>query len=294
MQHTWTALARSVQRVAAAAAVTCLGIGSPAFASITGVCPDGSIFIVQRAEQVPCRDAKEVDPGHLPPIRPEYLPQPYGWEVFNRESDPNNPYNLIQSEPAPENGAGPSADNHPDELRAPAGETAPEAGIRNQAAARTSPATPNLLEESTLRWEDSELDDLAMIVELSQRRAPASISAEGSLGRVRFARSAAFEARVREYVGQRSRFRAGPVVLFVADTESAGSFYGNLTFVQSGVAFHPSAEDPLQLGVIRGSLGSLEDGVRTLGYVVLPEHVDLSRPIDIYWNDLQMTATLQP
>jgi hypothetical protein len=27
---------------------------------------------------------------------------------------------------------------------------------------------------------------------------------------------------------------------------------------------------------------------------VLPEHMDLSQPMDIYWNDRQVTATLRP
>ena len=33
--------------------------GEVARASITGVCPDGSIFIVQHASAIPCRDHKE-------------------------------------------------------------------------------------------------------------------------------------------------------------------------------------------------------------------------------------------
>lgn len=296
MQPIIAALARSVQRALATAAVLCLGIASPAFASITGVCPDGSIFIVQRSEQVPCRNAREVESSRVPPIRPEYLPQPYGWEVFNRENSPNNPYNLIAPEPAPDYRATPSTDNHPIEHPAPSGEVAPgpEAAPQSHAAVQNSPGTPAVPEVPTLRLEDAEAEDLSMIVELSQRRSPASIATDGLQGRVRFARSAAFEARVRDYLVQRGRSGAGPVVLFIADTESAGSFYGNLTFVQSGIAFNPSPEDPFQLGLIRGRLGPLKDGVRTLGYVVLPEQLDLSRPLDIYWNDLQVTATLQP
>ena len=48
------------------------------------------------------------------------------------------------------------------------------------------------------------------------------------------------------------------------------------------------------LGVIRGRLGEIPDGSRVLGYVVLPDRLDLTVPIDIYWNDLVVTATLQP
>ena len=197
-------LSRAIQRVVAVA-VACLAAASPAVASITGVCPDGSIFIVPRSELVPCRDAKTVDPTRLPPIRPEYLPRPYGWEVFNRQRDPNNPYNLIQSEPAPESGATRPTQNREAERRAPSGESAPEAGLRNRAAVQSAPETASLPGEPALRLEDAEAEDLAMIVELSQRRAPASILARQSRGRVRLARSAAFEARMRKHLGQHGR-----------------------------------------------------------------------------------------
>src|SRR5688500_4329131 len=74
-----------------------LGLAAPAAAAISSVCPDGSIFIVQRTSAIPCRDAKRVDPIDLPPLQPELLPRPYGWERFNQRADPNNPYNLIES-----------------------------------------------------------------------------------------------------------------------------------------------------------------------------------------------------
>ena len=50
----------------------------------------------------------------------------------------------------------------------------------------------------------------------------------------------------------------------------------------------------MQLGTIRGQLGTLTVDEPVLGYVVLPGRLDLSRPMDIYWNDRQVTATLQP
>ena len=150
------------------------------------------------------------------------------------------------------------------------------------------------VDESALNLVDTEADDLAMIVELSQRRAPASFTDDGSRGRVRLARSRAFEARVREHLSGSGQASNGLVVLFVADADSAGSFYGNLTFVQNGMAFHPSSDDPNQLGVIRGRLGPLENGSSVLGYVVLPDRLDPSHPIDVYWNDRQLTAIFQP
>ena len=78
----------------------------------------------------------------------------------------------------------------------------------------------------------------------------------------------------------------------VADRE--GSFYGNFTFVQGHVAFHPDTSNPTQFGLLGGELGAMDPGRPLLGYVVLPAHIDLARPLDIYWNDLQVTATLRP
>jgi hypothetical protein len=269
---------------ALALAATGVSVASAGSASVTGVCPDGSMFIVQRAESIPCRDAKEVEPSDVPPMKPEYLPRPYGWEVFHRKNDPNNPYNLIQQQP-PEPPAPvhrtpdhePPVPEHSD-LR---GGSAPVAHSEEQT------------DRSALDLVDAEVEDLAMIVELSQRGAPASFTDDGSRGRVRLARSVAFEGRMREHLAGRGHANAGPVVLFVADADSGGSFHGNLTFVQNGMAFHPSNENPYELGVIRGRLGALENGSSVLGYVVLPERLDPSHPIDVYWNDRLLTATFQ-
>ena len=84
------------------------------------------------------------------------------------------------------------------------------------------------------------------------------------------------------------------MVLFSADTQVAGSFYGNLTFVQGHIAYQPDSDNPFQLGLLHGTMGELALDDPVLGYVVLPEHIDLSQPLDIYWNDLQITATLTP
>ena len=53
-----------------------LASAAPAFA-ITGVCPDGSIFIVQSASDIPCKQAKRIESHEVPPVRPENLPRPY-------------------------------------------------------------------------------------------------------------------------------------------------------------------------------------------------------------------------
>ena len=84
-----------------------LGSTPAAGKTISGVCPDGSIFIVQRLSAVPCPDAKQVDPNDIPPLNPELLPRPYGWEMFQDRQNPNNPYNVVDSAPSVHNLGGP-------------------------------------------------------------------------------------------------------------------------------------------------------------------------------------------
>jgi hypothetical protein len=256
------------------------------------------MFIVQRAESVPCRDAKAVEPSDVPPMKPEYLPRPYGWEVFYRKNDPNNPYNLIHTQPPePPAPVHRTQDERTDPRRSRE-QPVNEAGAPGRSSFPSGAApvvrSGKRIDGSALDLVDTEVEDLAMIVELSQRGAPAAFTDDGSQGRVRLARSLAFEARMREHLVGRGQASGGPVVLFFADADSGGSFYGNLTFVQNGMAFHPSNDNPHELGVIRGRLGPLENGGSVLGYVALPEWLDPSHPIDVYWNDRLLTATFQP
>jgi hypothetical protein len=265
------------------------GLALDAQASITGICPDGSVFIVQDASTIPCRNAKAVDPSDVPPLRPEYLPRRYEWERFARRQDPNNPYNLIRTRRS----QGPDFENAfapPTEWQEPQQQarTAPQA-VSPSATARGGASTLPIIS-----LDDTEAQDLAMIVDLRQQSAPALIRDRGFQARLQIARSAAFEERMLGHLAAQGAAREGQVVLFTADGESGGAFYGNLTFVQGGIAFHPDQTDTSQLGVIRGQLGEIPDGSRVLGYVVLPERLDLRAPIDIYWNDLVATATLQP
>jgi hypothetical protein len=64
--------------------------------AITGVCPDGSVFIVQRSADIPCSKARRVESSQVPPMRPENLPRPFLWEVHREKQNENNPYNLVE------------------------------------------------------------------------------------------------------------------------------------------------------------------------------------------------------
>ena len=137
--------------------------------SISGVCPDGSIFIVQQPNAIPCRGAKLVDPADIPPLQPEYLPRPYGWEVFNRETDPNNPYNLVGSGHP---GAGPNVAAQP-----PPRSSSPPPVSAPPPVASATPET-----SLSFALAPHELDDLAAIVEVLQERAPAKFVQRGAAG----------------------------------------------------------------------------------------------------------------
>jgi hypothetical protein len=265
-----------------------LASGSAAQAGITGVCPDGSIFIAPREELIPCEGAKRVEPDEVPPMRPEYLPRPYTWQVYNEKSDPNNAYNMVDSARrvrALRDGRLPSVDGGPQDAQS------------QQSAVTPGEPTRRATGPLDLGLTDGELRDLYYIVELSQRDAPASFSKETAAGAdvlsVTLAHSLAFEARFAEaWRGRRERH--GPVLLFTAVARAVDAFYANFTFSQGPLAFQPRVDDALQFGVLQGRLGPMDPNTAVLGYVVLSDRFDLTEPMDVYWNDRRISVTFEP
>jgi hypothetical protein len=266
-----------VRPLAALLGVSALLAGESASAAHTGVCPDGSIYIVQEVRQIPCADAKPVDPHEVPPIRPEYLPTPYTWKVWNERHSPTNPYNVIDAarqvrelEAAPATSGG-----------APAPQALPQAA---QAPAPSAPVELGLSPQ--------ELGNLYEIVELSQQQTPARLARETAGGdglfEVAFARSAAFEAMLRDAHGG---LPSGGVLLFAARSVQAETFYASFTFLQEHLTYQPDATDARQLGVLQGRLGALAAGEVVLGYVSLPPNFDLARELDLYWDDRHISTT---
>jgi len=238
-------------------------LAGPAGASISGVCPDGSMFIVHREADIPCSAAKRVAPDEMPPIKPEYLPRPYAWEIFQQQQNPNNPYNLVDK-------------------------------AREVRAGQFEPPAPSSLPGT----EQPQSAPPPSVSELTQERVPASFERPSSGGDaptlvVRLAHSRAFEARLHGFWATRGEPAAGPIVLFSVEAAAPGAFWANFTFTQGHTAFHANANDPQQLGLIDGSLGPLAAGDAVLGYVVLPADVDVAQPMDVYWNDRRLVATLR-
>jgi hypothetical protein len=275
-------------------------LAAPARAAITGVCPDGSMFIVQDRASVPCAEARQVEPERMPPLRPEYLPRPYGWQEHQRRQDPNNPYNLVdevrRAAPAvePDVPSPPRTRDAPSPRRDPQG--SPDAAARPTAATLARAARP-LEPAAALALNPDEVRDLFLIVELSQDRAPASFveaRADGSEALyVALAHSQSFELRYRQ-AGLAPPQQAGPVVLFSALAKHPSQFQANLFFTQDHLAFHPDHSDVAQFGVLEGALGEIGAEGVVLGYVVLPPPFDLARPIDLYWDDRRIETVLRP
>ena len=288
----------ALRRAGCVALLLCAG---PTHAeSVSGVCPDGSIFIVRSADAIPCGDARRVEPEDMPPIKPQYLPRPYAWQVFQARQDPNNPYNLV----GPDAGADAAAlaGPVPPQATSPAGPaqtpSATQVAAAQPRAPSAAPTPPRPAAPSAdLGLSNDEIRALVTIVELSQDRAPATLALPDDSDPellLRLARSPAFEARLRDAWAAAGQPVDGTVLVFAAEARAPFAFHANLTFAQGHVAFHPDPQDRSQLGLLRGRQGALAAGEIALGYVVLPQGTELGEPIDIYWNDRRITAVLAP
>lgn len=267
------------------------GASLPAGA-LTGICPDGSMYVVQHASQVPCPHSKQVQPHEVPPMRPEYRPHPYTWDVWNRGADPNNPYNMIDAarQVREFQQALPGADtpSAPGLARTPmAGEGAAASGVAS---------SPEAVRPLDLGLSDQELRDLYRIVELSQDHAPAHLARRTADGKgvfeVAWAHSGAFEATLRRLWSTRGGLGSGPVLLFTGHSKRPEEFFANFTVLQGHLSFQPDSGDPRQLGILQGRLGALGAGEIVMGYVVLPEAMGLEQELDLYWNDRRIRAQL--
>lgn len=260
-------------------------LSAPAIA-LTGICPDGSVFIARDGTPPPCARAKEVEPSDVPPLRPDYLPQPHTWRVYQELENPNNPYNLIDSVREIQ------ALHEPGD--APLGAAAAGVGAAPRDVASAPPPAAAPVGPLDLGLRDTDLRDLYSLVELSQEVTPAAFerrTANGSgVFRVALARSRAFEQQLADAWDSRGGLGGNHVLVFTAVSKQAEPFHANLTFVQSHLTFQPDADNPRQLGILQGRLGDLEADEVVLGYVILPDSIAVSEPMDVYWNDRRISV----
>ncbi len=273
-----------------------LGIGLATAAdagSITGVCPDGSVFVVRNPASIPCSQARRVEPHQVPPMRPENLPRSYLWDVYREKQNENNPYNLVDRADKVRGALAKGGSAPPPEVMTPQGGGEPGANATLPQVASAPPVTASAPPPpgAELGLTDGELRDLFYLVELSQEQVPATFATEAggqeSL-RVSFAHSQAFETRVR------SATRVdGRVVLWSVQPKQRESFRPNFTFVQGETAFRPQPGNPRELGVLVGRFGALDREDLVLGYAVLPATIDLARQVDLYWDDRRLAVTFE-
>ena len=220
-------------------------------------------------------------PEEVPPLRPEYLPRPYSWQVYRDSQNPNNPYNLIDAArrvrelqgapPTPENMASSNANSG---ISPGFGGRIPAGTARTAQAPQTFAAPPPAPRVPELHLSTDDVRDLFLIVELSQQQAPARFLKEDAQGglalEVSLAWSDAFDGRFRAAAPE----ARGPVVLFTVLAHRADAFHPNFTFVQDHDTFRPRIDDPAQMGILEGTLGEIGAEEVVLGYVVLPDRMD--------------------
>ncbi len=282
--------------------VVCALAGDAKAESLTGICPDGSIFIVQQAAQIPCARARRVDASELPPIRPEYLPRPYGWIVDQEARNPNNPYNMVEAAqkiralhaagavggaPGSVSPAQPSAGAPPmPGAVPPAVVSAPTGG---------APAPPSESSAPRVALAEQDLSDLAKLVVLRQQVAPAELRVDDISGReklrIQLAYSESFEALVLETLGRAAG--DGVVLAFLARASAPLDFHPNFFVVQGPLTFRPDPSRAQEVGFVLGDAGPQPEGAVLLGYVVVPARFDPARPLDLWWNDRSVEAKLR-
>ena len=257
-----------------------LGVGIAQAAGIAGVCPDGSAFIVQKIQDVPCARAKLVPPSEMPPLRPELLPRPYNWHVDHEARNPHNPYNLIDAA---------------QQIRAHRAQSASSGSSQRSSGPRAeSLRVPEPSRGPRVALSESELRDLLRLVELRQQVAPAKLSVEDIQGReqleLKVAYSPAIEAQILAQLGDSPSARR--VLVFTAQSVVGSEFHPNFFVVQDTLTFRPEPTRLEEVGFLLGEPGPLARGTPVLGYLVIPARFDPERSLDIWWNDRSFSAVL--
>ena len=265
-----------------------LAVGSAPAAgarSYSGVCPDGSMFVVQQLDNVPCEHARIVDPSEMPPMRPEHLQYPYNWYVDQETRNPNNPYNLLDS-----------AQKLREARRA---QQATEAEALLASDEGRSPGEPEAAAPSVAvpRFSEDELRDLVRLVALRQQVAPAELIVEDVYGnqklRIQWAHSAAFEARVLEAL-QRDPGATHVIAFMALAPGDSTEFHPNFLVVQGSRTFRPDPEDGSEVGFLAGNPGPIPRGSLALGYLVVPAIFDPALSMELWWNDQSARTLLAP
>src|SRR5262245_9445090 len=281
------------RRTALSIGALCALLAQPASAdsTLSGVCPDGSFFVVQSREAVPCADPHFAEPDQLPPVRPYLLPRPYTWYVDQEARNPNNPYNLVESAKQIRDARKGVAPAQP--------ATATAAGQPGAAAARgpaVAPAPTRAPSAAPLvALGDDELRDLVRLIALRQQDSPAQIEIKAQGGtqlRIALAYSASFESYALPVLGRDAK--TSRVLVWSAQAVRAAAFKPNFLVVQTGRTFRPDPQNPAEVAYLLGSPGQIPAGEMAVGYLVVPASFDPAQKLEIFWNDRSVASVLAP
>jgi len=283
-------------------------IAPPAIAraSVVAVCADGSIMIAKKWADVNCAGAIEVAPDDVPPIGSGIRPRSIAWasflreqEAMRRESERARTHASRASSRSP---VDPTAREEPlDPTRAYRNGNANANGNGNgNGNGRTLSGDvarrPSAAMRASFTLTADERRDLALLVDLSQRDTPAtlkSIQNGITTARLKIAHSRAFEAKLRAHQRTASARRPGPVLVFSLEPANADALDTPLSFVQGGPSFRPNAGNSREFGWIDDVDATTGQRTGRLGYIVLPESFEVSRPLAVFWGDAVVGATLR-
>jgi hypothetical protein len=273
-------------------AIAGLAVSVRADTSLSGICPDGSFFIVQTRAAIPCKNARLADPSELPPVRPYLLPKPYTWYVDQEARNPNNPYNVLETAQRIRDARAGIPSDGGTPQRAP-GE-APKATRSLPAPQGAQLGPPQAPAAAPVALGDSDLRDLVRLVALRQQEAPAKLEIQNAHGQksleLEVAYSAAFEGFALQQLGRRAG--ESRVLVWTARAERDADFHPNFFVVQGGRTFRPDPEKASEIGFLLGAAGTLPGGEMAVGYLVMPASFDPTASLDVFWNDRSVSAVL--
>jgi hypothetical protein len=283
---------RAVRTILPLTALLLVAWPAAADSTLSGVCPDGSFFVVQSRSSVPCTNPRFVDAADMPPLRPHLLPRPYTWYVDQETRNPNNPYNLVEAAekiraarlgPKPGTEAAQSAPEPPPAHNA----TAPKL-TTNYAPPAPAPAV--------LALADDELRDLVRLIGLRQADSPAQFEIGDARGdarlRIQLAYSESFESFALATLDRDPA--AHRVIVFATLAETDTDFQPNFFAVQGGRTFRPDPLNTTELGFLLGEAGKLPAGELAVGYLIVPASFDPHAPMELFWNDRSVEVVLAP
>jgi hypothetical protein len=276
----------------------CITTPAVARAGVVAVCADGSIMIAKKWADVNCAGAIEVAPDDVPPIGSGIRPRSIAWASFLREQEAmRRESERVRTRANRVSGRAPvdptAREDSLDQTRVYRSGSANGGGraLSGDAARRSSAAM-----RASFTLTADERRDLALLVDLSQRDTPAILKFTQNgvtTARLKIAHSRAFEAKLRAHQRTASARRSGPVLVFSIEPANADAMDTPLSFVQGGPSFRPNARNSREFGWIDDFDAGAGQGTTRLGYIVLPESFEVSRPLAVFWGDAVVGATLR-